>query len=214
MTKANTGDSPDYRKLHVFDPIHNGADECECGLVKDADLHSMQQNEEQVPPERIVERGGDTDWPLSEVLRHLVEWAQHLHVSHECDCHGWEARTFAVDAAAAYIKQIRADLTTAGAVSIPDVEEIVRLAHGVERNCLSRTCFIRDSHREACHGCDDFQAAVKAVAQRLYSVPDAISEVEKMRDEWFRQAMDLHACAANDILRHLQRSKLNKGEIL
>jgi hypothetical protein len=68
---------------------------------------------------------------------------------------------------------------TTGAVSIPDAEEIVRLAHGVTRNCLSRTCFIRDSHREACHGCDDFQVAVKAVAQRLCPIPDAIVEIER-----------------------------------
>lgn len=41
-----------------------------------------------------VERGADTNFPLSETLRLLVEWAQHLHDSHECDCDGWEQRSF------------------------------------------------------------------------------------------------------------------------
>lgn len=30
----------DYRKPHTFDPIGEGVDECECGLIRDADLHS------------------------------------------------------------------------------------------------------------------------------------------------------------------------------
>jgi hypothetical protein len=28
-----------YRGPHVFDPTHNGADECECELIEDADIH-------------------------------------------------------------------------------------------------------------------------------------------------------------------------------
>lgn len=32
-------EQPNYREVHVFDPIHNGADECECGLTADANIH-------------------------------------------------------------------------------------------------------------------------------------------------------------------------------
>lgn len=52
------------------------------------------------------ELGADTNFPLSETLRLLVQWAQHLHVSHECDCDGWEQRSFLIEAAQRYRHQI------------------------------------------------------------------------------------------------------------
>jgi len=56
---------------------------------------------------RCGELGVDTAFPLSETLRLLVEWAQHLHVSHECDCNGWEQRWFLVEAAQRYRDEIK-----------------------------------------------------------------------------------------------------------
>lgn len=32
----------DYRKPHIFDPIHDGANECECGFTFDADIHTSE----------------------------------------------------------------------------------------------------------------------------------------------------------------------------
>lgn len=32
-------DTTNYREPHVFDPVHDGADECECGLTSDAGIH-------------------------------------------------------------------------------------------------------------------------------------------------------------------------------
>jgi hypothetical protein len=46
--------------------------------------------------------GLDTNFPLSETLRLMVEWMQHLHESHNCDCHGWEQRSFLIVAAQRY----------------------------------------------------------------------------------------------------------------
>lgn len=46
--------------------------------------------------------GTDTNWPLCDVLTQLVEWAKHLHDDHDCDCHGWEARSFLIEAANRY----------------------------------------------------------------------------------------------------------------
>ncbi len=43
-----------YRKPHVFDPIHNGATECECGLVEDAEIHETDEQYEQHMKPRIV----------------------------------------------------------------------------------------------------------------------------------------------------------------
>lgn len=50
--------------------------------------------------------GADTNWPLSDVLTGLVEWAKHLHDDHECDCIGWERRSFLIDAATRYASEI------------------------------------------------------------------------------------------------------------
>jgi hypothetical protein len=36
-----------YRQRHVFDPIHSGADECECELTADADIHPTNSTTEQ-----------------------------------------------------------------------------------------------------------------------------------------------------------------------
>lgn len=48
----------------------------------------------------------DTNFPLSDTLKLLVEWAQHLHDSHNCDCHGWEQRSFLIEAAQRYQNEI------------------------------------------------------------------------------------------------------------
>jgi len=56
---------------------------------------------------RCGDLGMDTAFPLSETLRLLVEWAQHLHVSHECDCTGWEQRSFLIEAAQRYCNEIK-----------------------------------------------------------------------------------------------------------
>lgn len=44
----------DYQKPHVFDPIHNGADECECGLTSGADIHESDEAYEERMRPRIV----------------------------------------------------------------------------------------------------------------------------------------------------------------
>lgn len=46
--------------------------------------------------------GANTNWPLCDVLTQLAEWAKHLHDDHDCDCHGWEARSFLIEAATNY----------------------------------------------------------------------------------------------------------------
>lgn len=65
-----------YRQPHVFDPIHNGADECGCGFTFDANIHTKEaiSNDIQVPelPEwtecqSIFASGAST--PLSEFIR-------------------------------------------------------------------------------------------------------------------------------------------------
>lgn len=48
----------------------------------------------------------DTPFPLDEVLRLLVNAADHLHEHHDCDTHGWEVTRGATDAA----REIRARL--------------------------------------------------------------------------------------------------------
>jgi len=50
--------------------------------------------------------GVDTNLPLSETLRLSVEWLQHLHDDHDCDCHGWEQRSFLIEAAQRYRGEI------------------------------------------------------------------------------------------------------------
>lgn len=42
-------------------------------------------------------------------------------------------------------------------------EEVVRAAHGVEQDCLARTCFVRQCEWDHCAGCEDFEAAVMAL---------------------------------------------------
>jgi hypothetical protein len=56
--------------------------------------------------EAVRDHGTDTNFPLSETLKHLVAWMRHLHDSHECDCHGWEQRSFLVEAAERYQREI------------------------------------------------------------------------------------------------------------
>ena len=76
---------PNYRKPHVFDPIHSGADECECGLTQDADIHESDEAYEDRmrprianAPERIwLQTGcddevGETDW--KELAHEEVSW--------------------------------------------------------------------------------------------------------------------------------------------
>lgn len=58
QTSGDATTQIDYREPHVFDPIHNNADECECGLMFDADIHEKKtvSNDTQVKqeaPERI-----------------------------------------------------------------------------------------------------------------------------------------------------------------
>ena len=50
--------------------------------------------------------GVETAFPLSETLRLSVEWLKHLHDSHECDCTGWEQRSFLIEAAQRYQQEI------------------------------------------------------------------------------------------------------------
>lgn len=38
-------------------------------------------------------------WPLYDVLHKLIEWAEHLGDTHNCDCHGYEERSFIIPAA-------------------------------------------------------------------------------------------------------------------
>ena len=52
--------------------------------------------------------GLDTNFPLSETLRLAVEWLRHLHDDHNCDCTGWEQRSFVVEAAERYQRDIAA----------------------------------------------------------------------------------------------------------
>jgi len=53
-------------------------------------------------------------WPLSDVLFQMAQWLNHLHNTHDCDCHGWEVRSFLLNAALQY--QDRA-LNASGATS-------------------------------------------------------------------------------------------------
>lgn len=55
-----------------------------------------------------LERGNDTAFPLSQVLLLMAVWLEHLHVAHECDCDGWEQRSFLVEAA----NKFRAEIET------------------------------------------------------------------------------------------------------
>lgn len=57
-------------------------------------------------PAGAEQQGVDTNWPLSDTLMRLVFWAQHLHDDHNCDCHGWEERSFIIAAAETYAAQI------------------------------------------------------------------------------------------------------------
>jgi SpoVK/Ycf46/Vps4 family AAA+-type ATPase len=82
--RSNEGEAY-YRALHVFDPIHNGADECECGLTADAGIHeSDAAYEERMQPritnapERIWlqvgcdDEVGEIDW--KELSHAEVSW--------------------------------------------------------------------------------------------------------------------------------------------
>lgn len=46
-----------------------------------------------------VALGFNTSWPVSDVLKKLADAAEHLLRDHNCDAHGWEGITHAVDAA-------------------------------------------------------------------------------------------------------------------
>lgn len=48
------GKAPDYRRPHVFDPIHNGADECDCGLTSESDIHESDEAYEERMHPRII----------------------------------------------------------------------------------------------------------------------------------------------------------------
>lgn len=45
------------------------------------------------------------NWPLHDVLFQMAKWLKHLNDTHDCDCHGWEARSFLISAALQYQDQ-------------------------------------------------------------------------------------------------------------
>lgn len=51
---------------------------------------------------RIKALGLDTNWPLQDVLTQSADWLKHLGDTHNCDCHGWEAQSFLIEAATNY----------------------------------------------------------------------------------------------------------------
>jgi hypothetical protein len=65
--------------------------------------------------------GVDTNFPLSETLRLMVEWLQHLHESHNCDCHGWEQRSFLIEAAERYQREIATTGAAEGGQQLTEV---------------------------------------------------------------------------------------------
>jgi hypothetical protein len=65
--------------------------------------------------------GLDTNFPLSETLRLMVEWMQHLHESHNCDCHGWEQRSFLIEAAERYQREIATTGAAEGGQQLTEV---------------------------------------------------------------------------------------------
>lgn len=83
----NNKDTEHYRKSHVFDPTHNGADECECVLTENADIHESDQAYEERMRPRIVnapariwlqvgcdDEVGEIDW--KELSHSDVSWCE------------------------------------------------------------------------------------------------------------------------------------------
>ena len=46
------------------------------------------------------------NWPLHDVLFQMAKWLKHLNDTHDCDCHGWETRSFLISAALMYQDQV------------------------------------------------------------------------------------------------------------
>jgi len=57
----------------------------------------MATESNKLTPQQLV-----ANWPPGDVLRQLAAWAAHLNDTHDCDCQGWEARSFLIDAALIY----------------------------------------------------------------------------------------------------------------
>lgn len=51
--------------------------------------------------------GGDTPWPLDDVLERLADAAEHLLDAHSCDAHGYEKVQHAAKAAREYVAGLR-----------------------------------------------------------------------------------------------------------
>lgn len=82
------------------------------------------------------ELGADTNFPLSETLMLSVEWLQHLHDSHECDCHGWEQRSFLIKAAQRYREEIKQNSTAATAAPVEQSDEQYVVIDGERRRVI------------------------------------------------------------------------------
>lgn len=88
-----------------------------------------------------------SNWPLPDVLRQLATWAEHLHSDHDCDCHGWEARSFLVPAAGIYAEQPSA---SASSTVVEVAKEIANLptrnAYGNDESHVSAIAAIISRH--------------------------------------------------------------------
>jgi hypothetical protein len=82
-------------------------------------------------------------WPLHDVLAALANWCVHLYDVHNCDCHGYEGRTFAVAAARNYVFALL--MTTAKKRCDVCRKDIVAggffIADGVITDLCSTECF-------------------------------------------------------------------------
>lgn len=84
----SNNNSNELSNPHVFDPIHNGADECERGLTEDADVHERDEAYEERMRPRIInapqriwlqvgcdDEVGEIDW--KELSHCDISWCDH-----------------------------------------------------------------------------------------------------------------------------------------
>lgn len=95
-------------------------------------------------------------WPLSDVLFQMAKWLQHLGTTHNCDCHGWEAQSFLINAALQYQDRVIGDST-------PDIE----LAFEAARNLIPQLNHVPDVNIDKC--CESEAVTVLAQALRVFA---------------------------------------------
>lgn len=146
-----------------------------------------------------TQRGADTNWPLSDVLTKAVEWLRHLNDHHNCDCHGWEERSFIIEAAERYANEIAATGAEGGEQQCDECQA----DNGWHRTACSRHPRFATPPVPAASPADAEKQAreielalARKVVQRAQQFCEEVSEdsedVPQVQLRWLNEALDAY----------------------